>query len=44
LSEKELKVLGAELKEAKISKLDSELLSMPLGFAKDAEIAGAQAS
>lgn len=43
LSEKELNALGAELKEAKASNLDSELLSSPLGFAKDTEIAGAKA-
>ena len=35
LSEKELKVLAGELEEGKHSKLDSDLLSMPLGFAKE---------
>lgn len=35
LSEKELKALGEELEEGKHSKLDSDLLSMPLGFAKE---------
>jgi hypothetical protein len=34
-SEKELKALGEELEEGKHSKLDSDLLSMPLGFAKE---------
>jgi hemerythrin superfamily protein len=37
MSEKELKVLGAELEEGKSSKLDSDLLSQPLGFAKEAK-------
>jgi hemerythrin superfamily protein len=35
MSEKELKALGAELKEAKSSTLDSDLLSQPLGFARE---------
>jgi hemerythrin superfamily protein len=34
-SEKELKALGEELEEGKHSKLDSDLLSMPPGFAKE---------
>ncbi|MBN9390169.1 MAG: hemerythrin domain-containing protein [Chloroflexi bacterium] len=36
-TEKELKALAGELEEGKHSKLDSELLSMPLGFAKEAK-------
>ena len=41
-SEKELKTLGAELEEGKHSKLDSELLSVPLGFAKEEKKAAAK--
>jgi hemerythrin superfamily protein len=44
MSEKELKTLGAELKLAKSSNLDSDLLSQPLGFAKEAETVKVKAS
>jgi hemerythrin superfamily protein len=44
LSEKELKALGAELKEAKSSSLDSDLLSQPLGFAREEAPMAAKAS
>ena len=43
MSEKELKELGAELDEGKASKLNSDLLSQPLGFDKDAHAATAKA-
>lgn len=42
MSEKELKTLGAELLEGKSAKLDSDLLSMPLGFAKEENKTGAK--
>jgi hemerythrin superfamily protein len=42
MSEKELKALGSELEEGKHIKLDSDLLSMPLGFAKEEKKAPAK--